>query len=524
MLCRGAVDICDRPDPCSGVDVQCPDLRVPGGTVCRPAVDPMCDLAESCDGIDPQCPGDVYVATGEPCDDGDGCSVGDSCQAGICVSGTPLTCDDENPCTEDTCRTSDGACVHTQLPDGASCADASGCNGVETCLAGSCQSGTLLDCGDGDPCTSDTCGAVACQHAAIAGCDPSDSAESLVGGPDMRCDDGVLEVSTNTCVLSTGSVELRIPLAGSNPPLPTATNITVAGLADSALCTSAFVVGAGNGPSDVRIVSCTEFQPEGLMFPPGSGVTMRFRWTDAGPPGCPVASLSGVSRPEGQLRVFEDGLNAATAPCGSSSATDPLCPQENSLAYPGSGFFSDAVCEPGADRWEVHNVVHFSRHGIVTVCNPMSAPKLKIGGLNRPAGSQTLGFKGFFDSSDQLDLVASGLGVALYDVQAKLFDVLLPPGAEDPTTRAGWTAKDGKWSYRNKDATRPGGISKVIVKQLDTGYYAITLKARDVFFASSTPYAEVQIALPGNGACFGRSYPGGGWPSCVRKRNNILCR
>ena len=51
----------------------------------------------------------------------------------------------------------------------ASCGDGNICNGVETCQAGVCTAGTPLDCDDGDPCTMDSCApASGCQHTMVA--------------------------------------------------------------------------------------------------------------------------------------------------------------------------------------------------------------------------------------------------------------------------------------------------------------------------------------------------------------------
>ncbi len=60
--------------------------------------------------------GNVDHANGEACDDGSACTVGDTYQNCVCVSGTPLICNDNNPCTSDACNPSTG-CVFTPLPD-----------------------------------------------------------------------------------------------------------------------------------------------------------------------------------------------------------------------------------------------------------------------------------------------------------------------------------------------------------------------------------------------------------------------
>ena len=44
-----------------------------------------------------------YQPNGTACDDGDACTTNDACSGGNCVGGPPLNCDDNNPCTTDTC-------------------------------------------------------------------------------------------------------------------------------------------------------------------------------------------------------------------------------------------------------------------------------------------------------------------------------------------------------------------------------------------------------------------------------------
>lgn len=74
----------------------------------------------------------------------------------VCGNGTieaGEACDDGNTTSGDCCS---AACAFE--PDGSSCADATVCNGDESCDgAGACQPGAALDCDDGDPCTVDAC-------------------------------------------------------------------------------------------------------------------------------------------------------------------------------------------------------------------------------------------------------------------------------------------------------------------------------------------------------------------------------
>jgi hypothetical protein len=73
--------------------------------------------------------------------------VGDACEE----CGDVGECDDENPCTTDSCV--ERSCRHVPVIDGVDCRDADLCNGAEICRHGLCQAGAPLDCpGAGDPC------------------------------------------------------------------------------------------------------------------------------------------------------------------------------------------------------------------------------------------------------------------------------------------------------------------------------------------------------------------------------------
>jgi hypothetical protein len=69
----------------------------------------------------------------------------------------------------------------------ASCGDGNICNGVETCRAGICTVGTPLDCDDGDPCTMDSCApASGCQHTTVA--DLGSCSTVIPGGQNKKSD------------------------------------------------------------------------------------------------------------------------------------------------------------------------------------------------------------------------------------------------------------------------------------------------------------------------------------------------
>jgi hypothetical protein len=111
-------------------------------------------------------------ASGNTCADGDDdlCTAG-MCAAGLCTRG-PLSCDDENPCTFDTCE-SDG-CAHTSVDDGTPCV-------AGTCTDGKCapvdaplDGGARVDGGDATTPPGCTCEASSSSetaaHAALVLC------------------------------------------------------------------------------------------------------------------------------------------------------------------------------------------------------------------------------------------------------------------------------------------------------------------------------------------------------------------
>jgi len=114
------------------------------------------------------------VQSGISCEDGDACTVGDSCLQGLCVPGRPADCDDENPCTADSCDGSLG-CLHDRLPGATPCDDGDACTAGDRCIYGTCV-GDVTSCDDGNPCTDDACDPrTGCVHlAAIRACDDGD--------------------------------------------------------------------------------------------------------------------------------------------------------------------------------------------------------------------------------------------------------------------------------------------------------------------------------------------------------------
>jgi len=100
------------------------------------------------------------IATGKACDDGNKCTIKDQCLSGfngaMCAGQTnPGGCDDDNPCTKDFCSKSKG-CVNVAGNDGGKCDDGDKCTTGDVCSSGKCD-GAVRTCDDNTPCTIDSC-------------------------------------------------------------------------------------------------------------------------------------------------------------------------------------------------------------------------------------------------------------------------------------------------------------------------------------------------------------------------------
>ena len=104
------------------------------------------------------------------------------------------TCDDDNPCTEDACL-GEAGCEHVAL-EGGECADGNPCTAADHCIAGVCIGDPVL-CDDQNPCTDDSCTETGgCDHLAnVADCDDGDPCtvadecgDGLCAGTPVSCD------------------------------------------------------------------------------------------------------------------------------------------------------------------------------------------------------------------------------------------------------------------------------------------------------------------------------------------------
>lgn len=180
---------CDNADPCAA-QAQC------SGGVCLTTFTYDCFTLDPC--VLGQCDGSGGCAylpqSGPTCDDGLACTTGDQCVGGSC-QGTALMCDDDNPCTTDSCNIA-GVCTH--LDNAASCDDGDACTFGDSCNDASCT-GTPYQCDDGNSCTDDSCdGDGECTLSAhTRSCDDEDPCTTndacggaVCSGTTYTCDDG----------------------------------------------------------------------------------------------------------------------------------------------------------------------------------------------------------------------------------------------------------------------------------------------------------------------------------------------
>ncbi len=187
----------------------------------------------------------VYDPAAGACDAAGLCAcapgyAGPDCATQLCTDAA--ACNDNNPCTKDSCSGPVGAtvCVHQPVLEG-KCSDGNACTAPDLCKSGQCVAGPALPCDDGKPCTLDSClPSIGCVHTAllVGPCDDGDPCtvedicQPKVGcaGVPYRCDDG------NVC-----TADLRLPPQAPGKP-NTCKHVAVAdGLpcADGDACTEA---------------------------------------------------------------------------------------------------------------------------------------------------------------------------------------------------------------------------------------------------------------------------------------------
>lgn len=122
---------------------------------------------------------------GDTCDDGDPCTTQSMCRTGVCVGDKRSLCNDDNPCTLDTCVSGVG-CLHVQRRVGHVCDDLDACTIGDMCQTDGACVGRPLVCNDGNMCTMDVCRHGVCIHPPLD-CDDGDQCTRDVCDPVQGC-------------------------------------------------------------------------------------------------------------------------------------------------------------------------------------------------------------------------------------------------------------------------------------------------------------------------------------------------
>ena len=168
--------------PCSDgnmctLDDQCQNGACVPGAVLDCSDENVCTDDACVEGI-----GCQHSFNGNACDDKNACTGNDVCGNGNCA-GASIVCDDDDVCTDDSCNPQTG-CVHVH--NAAGCDDGNACTTADTCAQGACVGGQPPDCNDQDPCTNDSCEPDSgCVHTPIVPCCGNGQVEA-----GEECDDG----------------------------------------------------------------------------------------------------------------------------------------------------------------------------------------------------------------------------------------------------------------------------------------------------------------------------------------------
>ena len=157
------------PETCNGKDDDCDGLTDEEACNDQGACNPgTCDAKAGCK---------YQKLSGTPCDaDGNLCTEGDTCTLGVCQPGKVVDCGDKNPCTTDSCDLAKG-CTHTAF-DGKSCDDDNPCTISDVCAGSVCTPGPVKPCEVTQACVVGACSVV------------SGKCEFSMAGDGTLCDDG----------------------------------------------------------------------------------------------------------------------------------------------------------------------------------------------------------------------------------------------------------------------------------------------------------------------------------------------
>jgi hypothetical protein len=155
-----------------------------------------------------------------PCAPGTACHGGGVCKAGQCVLQDLVDCEDGNPCTTDAC---DPAAGCSSVTKAGPCDDGDPCTAPDLCEGDTCTS--RPKCDDDDPCTDDSCTFGVCANQLTADCDddnPCTDDACTEGGCEHAnnlepCDDGDLCTVNDECLDGLCGAGLPLACDDKNP-------------------------------------------------------------------------------------------------------------------------------------------------------------------------------------------------------------------------------------------------------------------------------------------------------------------
>lgn len=186
--CEGK--LCDQGGECTTSEVQdgsCVYTPLPGSCYIEGLCYEEGELKSEwpCKRCDPLLSQEAWsvLAEGVTCDDGDLCTLEDVCSAEATCVGKALDCEDDFPCTLDSCEAASG-CVH--VPQDAACDDGIACTQDVCALSEGCLFQPLdALCDEGDPCWTPLCDPLqgcANTYSGAEGClFPCEITQSVVG-------------------------------------------------------------------------------------------------------------------------------------------------------------------------------------------------------------------------------------------------------------------------------------------------------------------------------------------------------
>lgn len=277
-------------------------------------------------------------------DDGNLCNGTWTCDlsgaSAVCVfdPSTVVSCDDNNPCTSDSCAPATGQCSNTAAAQNSPCDDGDPCT-ITLCDAGTCKETeyicackTSADCADEEAMDGNLCNGVFYCHPVSKTCEPKPgSAVNCGTSADTPC-------AKNTCNPQTGQCQM-VPVPGFLVPCTDNNPCTTGDVCEDGQC-----VAGTNTCTCVKDADCASEEDgnpcNGTLFCDKSQL----------PPVCKVNPKTVVSCPSADNTDCKQTVcNPTSGACEAKSAPDnQLCDDDDPCTQPGSCKSGSCVQSPSS--------------------------------------------------------------------------------------------------------------------------------------------------------------------------------